>query len=840
MRPERKVQTVRACPKTGRPIEGSSKQWWLRWLFPLAGAVSLVWFLVRVIPKPLRATYPCQRLAAPLASGFVIWLAGIIGSSLAYRHARRLLGQARWVTAGVLVAVAVAAIWLPLTVTQDQRAGAAFTPTDLPNSPIGVAKGLYPGRVVWIYDPLAALWDGTTGAWWEERNTSQSAVDFMVSKSLHAYTGEPNDAAAWDALFRYFNRTHGLGDIGYQSGEKVVIKINMNQDTGGTWGSNAGMPSPQMLYSVVAQLVRVVGVPGNAITIYDAARYIGDPLYNKIRGDPDPNFQAVRFVCSTTRNGRIGAAYDPANPIRFANASVPGNARAYPPRCVTEAKYLINMALFRAHQLFGVTACGKNLFGSIYWPANGGWTPSPLHNFGGRDQAMGSYNCLVDLIGHPQLGGKTLLYMIDAVYGARHQNAEVMRFASFGEKWTSSIFISQDPVAIDSVALDFIRNESKATECTGRGVDNYLHEAALADNPPSRTFYDPDGDGTRLASLGVHEHWNNADDKQYSRNLGAGDGIELLVPALTSESGPVQNTTQGTRYDFITHAIREAQAGDTIVAAPGTYRETVDFLGKDVTVRSENPNDANVVAATIIGGRTEGVVFANGETGRCRLLGFTITGATQGLYCRNAWPIITNCQIVDNAETGVKLWETDVRAPTLINCIIAGNAGPGIDLTAATGGRLIKYNLATILQCTIVGNGKQGLLRGKPTVGNSIVYDNALTQIETDGAAVGYCDVQGGYPGTGNIDADPCFVTRGYWADAADPNVPAKPGPPSVWVHGDYHLAAGSPCIDAGSGDSLHEAVGTDIDGDPRFIGNAPDLGCDEVALNDPNAASAP
>jgi hypothetical protein len=59
-------------------------------------------------------------------------------------------------------------------------------------------------------------------------------------------------------------------------------------------------------------------------------------------------------------------------------------------------------------------------------------------------------------------------------------------------------------------------------------VDNYLHEAAQANNPPSGTFYDPEGDGTRLPSLGVHEHWNNAANRQYSRNLGGSEGIELL------------------------------------------------------------------------------------------------------------------------------------------------------------------------------------------------------------------------------------------------------------------------------------------------------------------------
>lgn len=47
-----------------------------RLFFPLIGLGALVWFLVRVIPKPSRATYPCQRAAFPIASGFVIYLLG--------------------------------------------------------------------------------------------------------------------------------------------------------------------------------------------------------------------------------------------------------------------------------------------------------------------------------------------------------------------------------------------------------------------------------------------------------------------------------------------------------------------------------------------------------------------------------------------------------------------------------------------------------------------------------------------------------------------------------------------------------------------------------------------
>ena len=60
-------------------------------------------------------------------------------------------------------------------------------------------------------------------------------------------------------------------------------------------------------------------------------------------------------------------------------------------------------------------------------------------------------------------------------------------------------------------------------------LDNFLRESALANNPPSCFKYDPEGDGTFISeSLGVHEHWNNATDRKYSRNLGTGKGIELI------------------------------------------------------------------------------------------------------------------------------------------------------------------------------------------------------------------------------------------------------------------------------------------------------------------------
>jgi hypothetical protein len=143
---------------------------------------------------------------------------------------------------------------------------------------------------------------------------------------------------------------------------------------------------------------------------------------------------------------------------------------------------------------------------------------------------MGTYNAMIDLMGHKDLGGKTVVYLVDALYASPHQSVlpERWQSAPFDGHWTASVFASQDPVALESVAVDFFGAEPTAVQMVG-AVDNYLHEAGLAGQAPSGTQYDPEGDGSALTSLGVHEHWNNAADKKYSRNLGTGLGIELIT-----------------------------------------------------------------------------------------------------------------------------------------------------------------------------------------------------------------------------------------------------------------------------------------------------------------------
>jgi hypothetical protein len=143
-----KSETVKICPKTGMKLYSQCRSKWPLVLLPITGLLALVWFLSRVIPKPSRATYPCQRMAAPLASGFVVWVIGLFTSVTILRRARLLLHQPRYVLAAICAVAAVPIIWSSISASERNPAAAVFSPSEPVNSPMGTAKGNNAGRVV--------------------------------------------------------------------------------------------------------------------------------------------------------------------------------------------------------------------------------------------------------------------------------------------------------------------------------------------------------------------------------------------------------------------------------------------------------------------------------------------------------------------------------------------------------------------------------------------------------------------------------------------------------------------------------------------------------------------
>ena len=396
------------------------------------------------------------------------------------------------------------------------------------HEPYGTGIGAMPGRVVWTYDPDSVDWDGN-GYWWEPRHFDESAILNMVNDSIASLGGKDTARDGWTALFAANNSARGRSG-GYIAGEKIAIKANINgsavydDDTSGE--TKMSYTNPVLLKTLLISLVREAGVAPEDITVYDVSRLFPDYMVEMCT---EGELKGVRFV-----NRDTGVA-DESAPIVW-SYSFSGKVN-YLPTCVTEAAYVINLANLKGHS-YGITLCGKNHFGSFI---NGNAMRPPegadLHQWLTRNE-MGIYSPLVDLMANADLGGKTVLYMLDALICAPSEGASITgensrwQQAPFNGDYTSSVFVSQDPVAIDSVGADFLMNEPTVTDHNGalRGnptVENYLHEAGLVGNAPSGTIY-TDSQGHTVTNLGVHEHWCNSTEKLYSRNLGKSEGIELI------------------------------------------------------------------------------------------------------------------------------------------------------------------------------------------------------------------------------------------------------------------------------------------------------------------------
>ena len=188
-----------------------------------------------------------------------------------------------------------------------------------------------------------------------------------------------------------------------------------------------------------------------------------------------------------------------------------------------------------------------------------------------------------------------------------------------------------------------------------------------------------------------------------------------------------------------------------------------------------------------------------------------------GVYTAAGSTVIIGSQIELNySAQGGGLYSDDNSTLSMINSVLAANEAEWLDggITSSGGGVNLKNSV-------IVGNfafiNAGGSLVADDVIVNSIIYGNTAEsgvnhQIEPNtNAIIAYCDVQGGWSGEGNTNANPQFTRLGY------------------------RLTTNSPCIGAGS---LSYAASTDIDGEARSL--TTDMGIDQfVDTNSDGMADA-
>ncbi len=245
---------------------------------------------------------------------------------------------------------------------------------------------------------------------------------------------------------------------------------------------------------------------------------------------------------------------------------------------------------------------------------------------------------------------------------------------------------------------------------------------------------------------------------------------------------------------------------DTVLVQPGTYVENINYNGKSITIASLflTTQDTSYISQTIIDGNQNGsvVTFDCGEDSTAVLFGLIIQngfGFGGGIYCSQSNPSLENVTIRNNTG-GFNTSGSGVyciySSPSLKNVTIYNNSTVNVG-----GGMALCLNSNPSLENTTISNNSAGAYGGgiccisdsNPSLINCIHWNNIPQEFYCGLGAITaiYSDIQGGWEGEGNINADPLFL------DAAN---------------GDYHLTEYSPCIDAGDPNSPLDPDGTIAD----------------------------
>jgi len=458
----------------------------------LIGIASLIWLLYRSGTNPARLRYPCQQACMANVSLYL--------SPVVLLAAKRVIRAREQVTArAVIRAVGIVSLLLLLFFVVDAAGGRLWQRITRPaaltaassgttgdaegapgaaNLPAYVAspppqRALPPSRVVSVHDSRATGWDYQTGYYWQ--CIDQEVVDDMVAQGIRALTGKDNLKDAWSDL------------IPYQPGDDVAIKCNFNNSGSDDYNNKMDVTA-ETVNAVVAGLL-LIGVPPEHIWITDPSRLVPRKVRERMR-TPGVQFASLSGLTGVPNYHAVD--YVDADSPDASVAQCPAGEKIRPSKVLVEAEHLINIPLLKSHIKY-ITLSLKNHYGSVIYKDN---DRNSMHAYfeEGRKRSsreLEQANILADISNNPHIRDKTRLIVGDGLFGNPHSHLQPPeRWAIFGDDDPNMLFFSRDPVAIDSVMMDYIVAER------GQQGHEHLH-AAMA------------------LGLGVHDHWDSFEHKHY-------------------------------------------------------------------------------------------------------------------------------------------------------------------------------------------------------------------------------------------------------------------------------------------------------------------------------------
>lgn len=341
-----------------------------------------------------------------------------------------------------------------------------------PASPAGnapPAPGATLSRVVAVKDDKVTTWDGKQAWYGSDSFVNQAHIDQMIKEGVFSLTGQQTEPAAWSQIIPQYGK-----------GKKIAIKINANNAIS---GGNAIDPLPQLLKALAGGL-KAGGIDESDIWFLEPSR----PVVERIAKPVKAAYPGVTFYCASQTDYTSACTYDSKDPSLAIEHRHAGISTSKLPDQLGSSSYLIHMPIMKAHGMAGITLTYKNLFGLF--------ESSTIPKFH-KSFFYASNNPMVEIYANRNIAGKTVLILADGIYGnwVNNHTAPAAWVNAFKqERWPKRIFLSKDPVALDSVLYDFLNWEKKNLSVRD---ETYIAQAAKA-------------------KQGARDHWNNPTDKKYS------------------------------------------------------------------------------------------------------------------------------------------------------------------------------------------------------------------------------------------------------------------------------------------------------------------------------------